>query len=163
MKNHIFYIKYIGKVGSVRILLSTVCTLADYRDVTKIKNKKENNELRVSPFVGVVVYPRNSDSCSRTVDSLDTSILTINFFKCSTASASIVALLVPGEAVKPRIYKVKNDRLFLWLHTVFNYSFSLPGLSFICSILFYHISVFCLIHSFSLSTMVRENVLNKGL
>ena len=120
--------------------------------------------MKVSPFVGVVVYSSNSDSWSRTVDSLETSILIINFFKCSTAPASIVALLVPGEAVKPRIYKVKNDRSFIWLDTVFNYPFSLPGLSFICSILFYHISVFfCLIHSFSLSTTVRENVLNEGL
>jgi hypothetical protein len=82
---------------------------------------KNKNNLRMSPFLGVAVYLSSSDSWSRTVDSLETSILTINFFKCSTASAWMIALSVPGEAVKPRIYKVKNDHSFLWFHTICHY------------------------------------------
>ena len=63
-------------------------------------------KIMMIPFAGVDVYSSNSAWFSRTVDNLATSILTIKFFRWSVAAVSFTALLVPGEAVKPRIYKI---------------------------------------------------------
>ena len=63
-------------------------------------------KIMMIPFAGVDVYSSNSVWFSRTVDNLATSILTIKFFRWSVAAVSFTALLVPGEAVKPRIYKI---------------------------------------------------------